>query len=93
MEKSKKFVLAFFLIVLNCSYYKHSNLLYLMAHTSVQSTHFVGPRTEILTGTGFPKIGIMSEYRHGKEYRFRIMQRPSVPSQTVPWSHTKYCGI
>ena len=38
------------------------------------------------SGTGLPKIGIMSEYRHGKKYRFRIMQRPSVPSQTVPWS-------
>ena len=25
------------------------------------------------------KIGIMSEYRQGKEYRVRIMQRPSVP--------------
>ena len=45
------------------------------------------------SGTGLPKIGIMSEYRQGKEYRFRSMQSPSVPSQTVPWSHTKYYGI
>ena len=29
------------------SYYKHSNP-YLLDHTSVQSTHLVGPRTEIL---------------------------------------------
>ena len=42
---------------------------------------------------GHNRAVIMSEYRQGKEYRFRIMQSPSVPSQTGPWSHTKYCGI
>ena len=39
-----------------------------------------------------PKIGIMSEQRHGYANRFRTIQRASVPSQIVPWEHLKMSG-
>ena len=50
MEKPKKFLLTFFTIILN--FFLIISIVictpYLLDHTSVQSTHLVGPRTEIL---------------------------------------------
>ena len=50
MEKPKKFVLTFFTIILNVFLIISIVICttYLLDHTSVQSTHLVGPRTEIL---------------------------------------------
>ena len=57
-------------------YLKDKAIAHLLAHKGVQLSH--------LESQLIPKIGIMSENRHGNAKRFRRIQKPSKPSQIVP---------